>query len=304
MALRDSQVISDLGSGQMIGWRFEEVLAVDTREAVTRWWAHRRPSPVAPIPIGLIGDLQEVRVALDDWLQRRLWDLAVLLPEPQRTACKEKIAQLDPWHVLCDMALTECDPTAAERGMADQDHRELIAALKERARRREDLARPRFPSKARRRLRDLAGGRGRLAAVLKDDDACRLLRFGAVLCDLIGVESVRDSEPDLDQIRVLLAAFTAADARRAAEAVLKDPLVGTDDRGRPMESEIKEFVHAMIGAVKRHADHQLTPTISSFAARSPNWDHLPGPDIELVRDLLACHAPKDTEAIAHLIKEA
>jgi len=288
----------------MIGWRFSEALAVDTQEAVARWWAGRRPSAAAAIPDGLVEDLQTARLALDDGLQRRLWDSAILLPEPQRTACKEKIAKLDPWHVLCDMAPTRRGPAAAERGTAQENQQELIAALKERANRREDLTRPSFPSKTRRRLRDLARGRGGLAAVLKDDDACRMLRFGAMLCNLVEIRSVERVDPDSDKVRALLAKLTEADARRAAEAVLDDPLVGTDDRGRPMESEIKEFVHAMIGAVKRHADHQLTPTISSFAARSPNWDHLPGPDIELVRDLLACHAPKDTEAIAHLIKEA
>jgi hypothetical protein len=50
----------------MIGWRFEEALALDTCEAVTRWWAQRGPSPAAPIPDGLVEDLQTARLALDE----------------------------------------------------------------------------------------------------------------------------------------------------------------------------------------------------------------------------------------------
>jgi hypothetical protein len=46
-------------------WRIAEALAVDTRQAVTRWWAHRRPLPAAPIPNGLVDDLQTARLALE-----------------------------------------------------------------------------------------------------------------------------------------------------------------------------------------------------------------------------------------------
>jgi hypothetical protein len=123
----------------MIGWQFDEALETDTRQAVSRWWVHRCPSPGAPIPDGLVEDVQAARLALDDGLQRRLWDLAILLPEPRRAACEEEIAKLDPWHVLCDMASTGCNSAAAEREAADEYDRDLIAALEERARRREDL---------------------------------------------------------------------------------------------------------------------------------------------------------------------
>ena len=60
----------------MIDWRFAEALAVDTRQAVTRWWACRRPVAAASIPDGLVDDLQTARLVLDDGFQRRLWDLA------------------------------------------------------------------------------------------------------------------------------------------------------------------------------------------------------------------------------------
>lgn len=289
----------------MIGWRFEEALAVDTCQVVTRWWADRRPSPAAPIPDGLVEDLHAARLELDDGLQRRLWDVASVLAQPQRAAFTKKIATLDPWHVLSEMAVGP-DPAVTEQGAAEDENRgELIEALKERARRRQQLQRPHFQSATRRRLRDLARGRGRLAAVLRDDDACRMLRFGAVLCYLIDIDSIEDAEPDPDEVRALLAELTEADARCAAEAVLNDPLVGSDDRGRPAALEITEFVCAVVEAVDRRIKYRLTSNISRRAARSPDWDDLPGRDIQLILDLLACHAPlKTAEAVADLIKGA
>ena len=274
---------------------------------MTRWWAHRRPSAAAPIPDGLVDDLQAARLALDDGLQRRLWGLASILPEPQRADLTKRIAELDPWHVLSEMAAGRAQPdtAAGEREAASDDDRDLIAALKERARRRERLERPEFPNKARRRLRDLVHGRGSLAAVLKDDDACLMLRFGAVLCGLIEVDLGVQAEPDPDNVRAELAKLGEADARRAAEAVLNDRLVGTDDRGRPAEPEIAEFVCAVVEAIEQHVGYRITPTITRKAARSPNSDDLPGRDIQLILDLLACHAPSKTaEAVADLIKEA
>ena len=174
----------------MVDWQFAAALEIDTRGAVARWWARRRPLPAAPIPDGLVDDLQTARLALEEALQRRLWDLAAILPAPQRADLTKRIAELDLGHVLSDMAAGRAlpDPAAAEREAASEDDRDLIAALKECARRRERLEHPRFPNKARRRLRDLVHPRGRLAVVLKDDDACRMLRFGAVLCGLIEVD--------------------------------------------------------------------------------------------------------------------
>jgi hypothetical protein len=155
------------------------VLAVDTRQAVARWWARRRLLAAAPIPDGLVDVLQTARLALDDGFQRRLWDLATILPAPQRADLTKRIAELDPWHVLSEMAAgqAQLDPAAGEREAASEDDRDLIAALKECARRRERLERPEFPNKARRRLRDLVHGRGSLAATLRDDDACLPLRL-------------------------------------------------------------------------------------------------------------------------------
>jgi hypothetical protein len=290
----------------MIDWRIAEALAVDTRQAVTRWWARRR-SAAAPIPDGLVDDLQTARLALDEGLQRRLSDLTTILPEPQRSEFITEIAALDPWHVLSEMTTgrTQPDSAAAERQAASEDDRDLIAALKERARRRERLEHPRFPNKARRRLRDLVHGRGSLAAVLQDDDACLMLRFGAVLCRLIEVDLGVQAEPDPDNVRADLAKLGDADARRAAAAVLNDRLVGTDDRGRPAEPEIAEFVGAVVEAIEQHAGYRITPTITRKAARSPNSDDLPGRGIRLILDLLACHAPSKTaEAVADLIKNA
>jgi hypothetical protein len=290
----------------MIDWRIAEALAVDTRQAVTRWWARRR-SAAAPIPEGVVDDLQAARLALDDNLQRRLWSLASVLREPQRSEFVTKIAEVDPWQVLSEMAagLAQPDPAAGEREAASKDDRDLIAALKERARRRERLKHPRFPSKARRRLRDLVHGRGSLAATLKDDDACLMLRFGAVLCGLIEVDLGVQAESDPDNVRAELAKLGEADVCRAAEAVLNDRLVGTDERGRPAEPEIVEFVGAVVEAIEQHVGYRITPTISRKAARSPNSDDLPGRDIQLILDLLACHAPSKTaEAVADLIKKA
>jgi hypothetical protein len=290
----------------MVDWRFAEALAVDTRQAVTRWWARRRPLAAAPIPDGLVDDLQTARLALDERLQRRLWGLAAIFPEPQRADLTKRIAELDPWHVLSEMASGRAQPdTAAAKRQAADDDGDLIAALKERARRRERLERPELPNKARRRLRDLVHGRGSLAAVLKDDDACLMLRFGAVLCGLIESDLGVQAEPDPDNVRAELAKLGEADARRAAEAVLNDRLVGTDDRGRPAEPEIAEFVGAVVEAIEQHVGSRITPTITRKAARSPNSDDLPGPDIRLILDLLACHAPSKTaEAVADLIKKA
>jgi hypothetical protein len=290
----------------MIDWRIAEALEVDTHKAVARWWGHRRPSAGAPILEGLVEDLQAARLALEDGLQRRLSDLATILREPQRADLTKRIADLDPGHVLSEMTTgrAQPDPAAAEPQAADDDG-ELIAALKERARRRERLEHPRFPSKARRRLRDLVHGRGSLAATLKDDDACLMLRFGAVLCGLIEVDLGVQAEPDPDNVRAGLAKLGEADARRAAEAVLNDPLVGTDDRGRPAEPEIAEFVCAVVEAIGQHVGYRITPTIARKAARSPNSDDLPGRDIHLIVGLLACHAPSKTaEAVADLIKNA
>ena len=260
-----------------------------------------------PIPEGLVEDLQAARLALDDGLQRRLWDLATILPAPQRADLTKRIAELDPWHVLSEMAAGRAQPdtAAGEREAAREDDRDLIAALKERARRRERLERPALPNKVRRRLRDLVHGRGSLAATLKDDDACLMLRFGAVLCGLIEVDLGVQAEPDPDNVRAELAKLSEADARRAAEAVLNDRLVGTDDRGRPAEPEIAEFVCAVVEAIEQHVGYRITPTITRKAARSPNSDDLPGRDIQLILDLLACHTPSKTaEAVADLIKEA
>jgi hypothetical protein len=107
------------------------------------------------------------------------------------------------------------------------------------------------------------------------------------------------------EARALVAKLSEADARRAAEAVLNDPLVDGDERGRPAVREITEFVRAVADAIERRVRHRLTPTITRAAARSANRDHVPGPDIQLILDLLACHAPSKTaEAIANLIKEA
>jgi hypothetical protein len=291
----------------MIDWRFAEALEIDTHGTVARWWAHLQPSAAVPIPEGLVEDLQAARLALDDGLQRRLWDLATILPEPQRADFTKKKAELEPWHVLSEMAAGRAQPdtAAGEREVASEDDRDLIGALKERARKRERLERPEFPNKARRRLRDLVHGRGSLAATLKDDDACLMLRFGAVLCGLIEVDLGVQAEPDPDNVRAELAKLGEADARRAAEAVLNDRLVGTDDRGRPAEPEIAEFVCAVVEAIEQHVGYRITPTITRKAARSPNSDDLPGRDIQLILDLLACHAPSKTaEAVADLIKNA
>jgi hypothetical protein len=288
--------------GEMMEWRFEEELAADTHRAVTRWWAQRRDVTSAPIPEGLVEALHTARLALDNRLQDRLWDLAGFLKEPQRAVFTSKIAELDPWHILSGRA-AQPDWTLLEREAVEEDEQELVAALKERARRRERLERPPLKSATRRRLRDLVRGRGSLAAVLQDDDACRMLRFGAILCDLIEPDSVADTEPDPDEVRALLAELTQADALRAAEAVLNDPLVGRNDRGRPPEREITEFVHAVVDTIYRRVGYRLTSNITRMAARSPNWDDLPGPDVQLILDLLACHAPSKTaEAIAVLIK--
>jgi hypothetical protein len=291
----------------MMDWWIAEALEVDTREAVRRWWAHGRPSTAGPIPEGLADDLQAARIALDDRLQQRLWSFATVLNEPQRADLTKRIAELDPRHVLSDMTTgrTQPNPAAGEREAASDDDRDLIAALKERARRRERLEHPRFPDKARRRLRDLVHGRGSLAATLKDDDGCLMLRFGAVLCGLIEVDRGVQAEPDPDNVRAELAKLGEADARRAAAAVLNDRLVGTDDRGRPAEPEIAEFVGAVVEAIEQHVGSRITPTITRKAARSPNSDDLPGRDIQLILDLLACHAPaKRAEAVADLIKNA
>jgi hypothetical protein len=289
-------------------WRFAEALAVDTREAVARWWCHRRTLPGAPIPDGLVDDLQAARLALDDRLQRRLWDLATILPEPQRTHLTKRIAELDPWRVLSDFAIgrAQPDPAAAKCQAADDD-KDLIAALKEHARRRERLERPEFPNKARRRLRDLVHDRGSLAAVLKDEDACLMLRFGAVLCGLSEVDLGVQAEPDPDNVRAELAKLGEADARHAAEAVLGDPLVGSDERGRPGDLEILRFVRIVIVVVwrRQHPRYRLKSTIARRSARSPSLGDRPNSDIQLILDLLACHAPsKSAEAIADLIKKA
>jgi hypothetical protein len=287
-------------------WRFAAALAADTRQAVTRWWARRRPLAAA-IPEGLVEDQQAARLALDERLQRRLWGFASVLRELQRSEFITRIAELDPWHVLSDMAAGQAqpDPAAAEFQAESDDDRDLIAVLKERARRRERLERPEFPNKARRRLRDLVHGRGSLAAVLQDNDACLMLRFGAVLCGLIEVDPGVRPEPDPGSVRAELAKLGEADARRAAEAVLSDPLVGTDDRGRPAEPEIAQFVGAVVEAIEQHIGYRITPTMTRKAARSPNSDDLPGRDLQLILDLLACHAPSKTaEAVADLIKNA
>ena len=238
-------------------------------------------------------------------MDRRLWDLATFLEKARRTAFTETIAELDPWHVLSSMAVgpARITPNVVERGAEVEDDHDLIAALRERARRRERLERPQLKNATRRRLRDLARGRGRLAAVLEDDDACRMLRFGAMLCDLIETDPAEDAEPESDRVRALLSQLTEADARSAAEAVLNDPLVGGDERGRPVEREITAFVHAVFEAIDRRVGYRLTSSITRAAARSPNWDDLPGPDIRLILDLLDCHAPSKTaEAVADLIK--
>jgi hypothetical protein len=147
-------------------------------------------------------------------------------------------------------------------------------------------------------------GRGSLAAVLQDDDAWLMLRFGAMLCDLVEIDPTEEAEPD-PAARAMLGELGDVDARRAAEAVLNDRLVGTDDRGRPAEPEITEFVGAVVEAIEQHVGYRITPTISRKAARSPNSDDLPGRDIRLILDLLACHAPSKTaEAVADLIKNA
>ena len=194
--------------------------------------------------------------------------LGDILPAPQRADLTKRIAELDPRHVLSDMAAGRAQPDTAarEREAASEDDRDLIAALKERARRRERLERPDFPSKGRRRLRDLVHGRGSLAATLRDDDACLMLRFGAVLCGLIEVDLGVQAEPDPDNVRAELAKLGEADARRAAEAVLSDRLVGTDDRGRPAEAELLAFVQAVICAVATRTGHQLAPTIARATA--------------------------------------
>ena len=94
----------------MIDWQFAEALAVDTHQAVARWWARRRPLAAAPIPDGLVDDLQAARLALDDGLQRRLWDLATILPQPQRADLTKR----------SEMATGRAQPdTAAARGALD-----------------------------------------------------------------------------------------------------------------------------------------------------------------------------------------
>lgn len=286
----------------MLDWPFPEAaLAVDTRQTVQRWWIRRSPSPTAPIPDGLVEDLQTARLALEDALHHRLRDLVVVLDEPRRMTFTKEIAALDPWHVWGETAYRRAGHAATVPRTTGEDDRDLIETLKERARRRERLERPHIPSATRRRLRDLAHGRGRLTAVLKDEHACRLLRFGAMLCDLIEIDPCDDTEPDPEQLRELLAQFGEADARRAAEVVLGNELIKPDDRGRPEEPEIKEFVRAVVHAVERCAEHRLTPTI---ARASRDHDETPGPDLQLVLDLLACHAPtKTAEAVAALIKE-
>jgi hypothetical protein len=295
------------GGGHSMDWRFAEALAVDTRQAVTRWWARRR-SAAAPIPDRLVDDLQTARLALDEAIQHRLWDLATMLPEPQRSEFIKKIAELDPWHVLSKMATgrAQPEPAAGEREAASEDDRDLIAALKDRGRRRERLERPDFPSKARRRLRDLVHGRGSLAATLKDDDACLMLRFGALLCGMIQVDLGVHAEPDPDDVRAELAMLSEADARRAAQAVLGDRLVGSDERGRPGDLEILRFVRLVIVVVwRRHRRYRIKSTITRRSARSPSLGDRPNSDIQLILDLLACHAPSKTaEAVADLIKNA
>jgi hypothetical protein len=288
----------------MIAWRFDEALSVDTHQAATRWWTHRCPIPEAPLPSGLIEDFHTVRLTLDENLQRRHSELATFLPEPRRTEVVEAIAELDPWRVLSERALRGGSATA-ERQTAEEDDQDLLEALKERARRRERLECPRCNSNTRRRLRDLARGRGGTGAILNDEDACKLLRFGAILCDLITTDSDADAEPAPHELCARLAELSIAEARRAARAVLNDPLVGGDARGRPAEREITEFVRSVVDAVERRVGYRLKATITRSTARSPNWDDLPGPDIELILDLLACHAPSKTaEAISDLIKAA
>jgi hypothetical protein len=80
-------------------------------------------------------------------------------------------------------------------------------------------------------------------------------------------------------------------------------VAGRAGRVRRAEPEIAEFVGAVIEAIEQHVGYRITPTITRKAARSPNSDDLPGPDIQLILDLLACHAPSKTaEAVADLIK--
>jgi hypothetical protein len=99
----------------MVDWRIAEALAVDTRQAVTRWWTRCR-SAAAPIPDGLVDDLQAARLALDDGLQRRFWGFASVLREPRRSEFVTKIGEVDPWHVLSEMAAgrTQPDPAAGD----------------------------------------------------------------------------------------------------------------------------------------------------------------------------------------------
>jgi hypothetical protein len=61
----------------------------------------------------------------------------------------------------------------------------------------------------------------------------------------------------------------------------------------------------VVEAIEQHVGYRITPTITRKAARSPTSDDLPGGDIQLILDLLACHAPSKTaEAVADLIKRA
>jgi Resolvase, N terminal domain len=117
----------------MVDWRIAETLAVDTRQAVTRWWA-RRHSAAAAIPAGLVEDLQAARLALDEDLQRRLRDVATILPEPQRADLTKRIAELDPWHVMSEMAAgrAQPDPAAAEREASIEDQLEVCRRYVER----------------------------------------------------------------------------------------------------------------------------------------------------------------------------
>jgi hypothetical protein len=147
----------------MIDWLLEAALAVDTCRTVARWWVRRCPSGTAPVPECLVHDLQMARLALDDRLQVRLWNQVDFLARPERMAGTMKIAELGRWDVFSEKGRITRDPAAVERGAVDE---ELIEALKERARKRERLDLPTADNRTRRRLRDLAGGRGRLAAVL------------------------------------------------------------------------------------------------------------------------------------------
>lgn len=142
-----------------------------------------------------------------------------------------------------------------------------------------------------------------MRAVLNDEGARLMLRFGAARCGLVEVEVGVVPAPDAADVRADLERLTVADARRAAEAVLNDPLVGTDDRGRPEDQETKGFTRAVSDASEKHLGRRLTSTITRSAAHSVNLDHAPGPDVQLLLDLLACHMPSKTaEAVADLIR--